>query len=120
MGEMYLSQTLALITEPSFISADLITSSVALFILLTTAIAGNATLLVPFLQTFTNQEKVTITFEAASSDPTMPGNQWMSTSQTSAEQLQEALVYALIFCYGLSGVLYICAYWAMLRKLPHP
>lgn len=66
---MYLSQTLALITESVFISADLITSAVALFVLITTAIAGNCTLLVPLFETYVTQEKTTITFEAASSDP---------------------------------------------------
>lgn len=69
VGEMYLSQTLALITEKVFISSDLITSAVALFVLVTTAIAGNATLLVPFLQQYTSKEQVTISFQAASSDP---------------------------------------------------
>lgn len=66
---MYLSQTLALITETSFIPAELLTSSVALFILITTAIAGNATLLIPLLEQGTSQEKVDISFQAATSNP---------------------------------------------------
>lgn len=66
---MYLSQSLALITDKIFISADLISPSVALFVLVTTAIAGNATLLVPFFEEFTSREKVTIIFQAQSSDP---------------------------------------------------
>ena len=143
---MYLSQTLALITESVFISADLITSAVALFVLITTAIAGNCTLLVPLFETYVTQEKATITFQAASSDPNagsvfaivcflpivlawlltnyyagcltyLAGNVWVSVTQTSALQLQQALVYSMILCYGLSGILFICAYVAMIRKL---
>eukprot|EP01033_Poteriospumella_lacustris_P001845 gene1845-1340_t len=45
------------------------------------------------------------------------GNVWVSVTQTSALQLQQALVYSMILCYGLSGILFICAYVAMIRKL---
>lgn len=76
LGEVYLSQTLALITEKSFIPPHLITPSVALFVLITTAIGGNATLLVPLLQSMTSitsQSIVTLTFAAATTDTSAPG-----------------------------------------------
>lgn len=106
---------LALITEEIFIPAELITPSVALFLLVTTAIGGNATVLVPLMQTFSTHEKETITFSAASTSIAGATAEY-SVEQTSAAQLQQALVYSLILCYGLSGLLYIIAYRVMTKR----
>lgn len=118
MGEVYLSQALALVTDQRVIPSGLLTPSVALFMLIITIIGGNSPLLVPGLLSAVGYgEDVSIAFTAASADPAAPAGEDVSFSvlHADASQMQYTLMYALGGCYGLSGLLYLWAYAAMVK-----
>lgn len=66
MGEVYLSQTLALITHQAIIPKDQIASSVALFMLIITIIGGNFPLIIPVFESIVGfNNNITVQFSAA-------------------------------------------------------
>jgi hypothetical protein len=67
MGEMYMGQSLAAITDASVTPAHYIAPSVALFMFVTTMIGGNTPLLIPLVsQVVGYNGDVDIDFQAAS------------------------------------------------------
>lgn len=67
MGEMYMGQSLAAITDLSVTPLAYITPSVALFMFVTTLIGGNTPLLIPLVASWTPYGvDVNIDFQAAS------------------------------------------------------
>jgi hypothetical protein len=66
VGEVYLSQALTVISDNTVIPPRLITSAVALFMLVVTIIGGSSPLLIPVVQEFIHEEDVTIDFQAMS------------------------------------------------------
>jgi hypothetical protein len=117
VGEVYLSQSLALITDRRVVSSHLITPAVALFMLIITIIGGNAPFLIPlFLPAVGFQQGVLIDFTAASADPAAKGEVHWSVENSDAKQLQYSLVYSLAICYALPVVLYMIAYFMMAKE----
>ncbi len=132
VGEVYLSQALAVVTDASTVPARLVTQSVAVFMLVVTLIGGNVPLLMPYLLTVVGyNQDVTLSFQAApmysaadslssivsaSLDATAMTD--FSVLHTDAKQLQFSMMYLLGATYGLSAVLYIvCGVLMNQRKL---
>eukprot|EP00981_Chlorochromonas_danica_P013814 scaffold6861_cov248-Ochromonas_danica.AAC.17 len=115
VGEIYFSQALAMVSDHRIVARDLVTSSVALFMLIVTIMGGNAPLLIPCLMPLVGyDEQVTLHFTASSSDPSSPPvDEQFSVSNDDAQKLQRVLLYGLGGCYLLSGVLYLLAYFIM-------
>lgn len=120
MAEVYLSQTLAIITDVSIAPVQLVTQCVALFMLIITIIGGNVPLFVPWLISVVGyKQDVTISFDAA---PTFPSDSTADVTynvlNTDAKQLQYTIMYLIGFTYGLSGILYLVTF-VMMNKRYH-
>lgn len=115
VGEIYFSQALAMVSDHRIVARDLVTSSVALFMLIVTIMGGNAPLLIPCLMPLVGyDEQVNLHFTASSSDPSSPPvDEHYSVSNDDAQKLQRVLLYSLGGCYLLSGMLYLLAYFIM-------
>lgn len=116
---MYLSQTLALITDHQFIPTRLITSAVALFMLIITIIGGNSPLLIPLIEEFVGYDaQVIVQFQATAPYTGNPDpiTTTFNILNNDANKLQYSMMYALIGCYSLSGLLYILAFWLMVYR----
>jgi hypothetical protein len=134
VGEVYLSQSLTVISDNTVIPPRLITSAVALFMLVVTIIGGSSPLLIPVVQEFIHEEDVTIDFQAmsmynttlskkhilfsiftASHNPvfTAPTTVQFAVQNKNADILQNSILYSLIGCYALSGILYLLAFLYM-------
>lgn len=123
MAEVYLSQTLAIITDSCIAPVRLVTQSVALFMLIITIIGGNVPLFVPYLLTVVGYKKdVLITFDAAPTyvPPTdnslTLGDVSITVENSDAKQMQVTIIYLIGFTYGLSGLLYIVTFWLMNKR----
>lgn len=118
VGEVYFSQALALISDSRVVPRDLVTPSVALFMLIITIIGGNSPLLIPSLMPVVGFDRdVVIDFTAASSDPTNAATDISyAVANSDAKKLQYTLVYALGGCYAISGILYLVAFYLMARS----
>jgi hypothetical protein len=133
VGEVYLSQALAVVTDGSTVPARLVTQSVAVFMLVVTLIGGNVPLLMPYLLTAVGySEEVTLEFQAAPMYTTTSALSGSSSSgaldataladfsvlHTDARQLQFSMMYLLGATYGLSAILYIICGILMNRRKP--
>ncbi|RYH05343.1 hypothetical protein EON65_44985 [archaeon] len=116
VGEVYLSQSLALITDAQIAPGHLTPPSVALFMMVVTLIGGNAPLFIPTLLPLVGfNQDVTLTISAKGSDPNESGDVQYNVDNTDSKQLQYSLLYSLSACYGGAAVLYLLAFW-MMRK----
>ena len=138
VGEVYLGQSLAVIADPLIIPPRLLTTSVALFMLIITLIGGNSPLLIPFVQSTLSYDDVTVSFSAQSLYNTTTGKPLPSlvsdlyphcdslslvpTTETfnvlnnNADLLLYSCLYSLIGCYALSGLLFLLSYLVMIRN----
>lgn len=117
VGEVYLSQALAIVTESRTVPAALVTQSVAVFMLVVTVVGGNAPLLVPWLVTAVGyRSDVTVEFQAAPEPAALGGTVQYSVLNTDVRQLQCSMMWILGGSYGLSGLLYLVCYYLMSRR----
>eukprot|EP01038_Epipyxis_sp_PR26KG_P005298 gene5298-7361_t len=121
VGEVYLVQSIAVITHKEIVPSRYITVSVALFMLIVTIIGGNFPLLIPLFESnlVGYNNPINITFTAAkpflsstnaiynSSSYGDDDNLLYHVPNKDARQLQYSLLYLLIISYGLSGTLFL-------------
>eukprot|EP00600_Ochromonadales_sp_CCMP1393_P015091 CAMPEP_0174998818 /NCGR_PEP_ID=MMETSP0005-20121125/1711_1 /TAXON_ID=420556 /ORGANISM="Ochromonas sp., Strain CCMP1393" /LENGTH=750 /DNA_ID=CAMNT_0016253479 /DNA_START=331 /DNA_END=2583 /DNA_ORIENTATION=+ len=119
IGELYLSQMLAVISDHNITEQFLVTQTVALFMFIITIIGGNIPVLIPFVASLVGYgASVDISFEAAALyTPDQDGSVYetFTVEHRDPRQLQYSLLWVLCVCYGLSGVLYLVAYLQMKR-----
>ncbi|KAJ1437759.1 major facilitator superfamily domain-containing protein [Ochromonadaceae sp. CCMP2298] len=112
VGELYLGQTLALISDRSNTRPVQLTQAVALFMFIITIIGGNVPVLIPFVAGVVGGREVQVDFEASSqyAPQQEPSPATYSVSHRDPKELQVSLMVVLGACYGLSGLLYLLSY----------
>jgi hypothetical protein len=115
-----------LITDVHYIPKRLISSAVAVFMLIITVIGGNAPLLLPVIKEgigYTND--VTLSFSAygmynasmIASGTLLPDTDTtMSATHEDAYRFQYAMLASLVGCYLSAGVLYIVSYYMLMQE----
>ena len=121
IGEIYLPQALAIVTDVNVVPNYLVAQSVALFMFISTNIGGSFPLLIPFVESIVGfDDNVIINFSAANiynNNIKVVQNVEFNIENTNANKLQYSIMYVLIFSYSLSGVLYLVAFFQMIYQL---